>query len=46
MGNKLVAVPSEQLRLETTKENDQRVHLAGGTKEALNAMPSFTYGNG
>src|SRR5256885_1995425 len=46
IGNKLVAVPFDQLRLETTKENEQRMHLAGGSKEALNAMPNFTYGNG
>jgi hypothetical protein len=46
IGNKLVAVPFDQLRLETTKENEQRVHLVGGSKEALNAMPNFTYGNG
>jgi sporulation protein YlmC with PRC-barrel domain len=43
MGSKLVAVPYDQLRLELTKDNEQRVHLPGGTKDALNAMPTFTY---
>lgn len=44
-GNKLVAVPIEQLRLETTKDNRDKVHLLGGSKDALNAMPNFTYSN-
>ena len=45
IGGKLVAVPYSQLRLETTKENDQKVLLSGGSKDALNAMPTFTYGS-
>lgn len=45
MGSKLVAVPYDQLRFEITKDNEQRVHLPGGSKDALNAMPTFTYSN-
>lgn len=45
MGSKLVAVPYDQLRFETNKDNGERVLLPGGSKESLNAMPNFTYGN-
>ena len=45
MGSKLVAVPYDQLRLQT-KDNGERFELPGATKEGLNAMPNFTYGNG
>lgn len=45
MGSKLVAVPYEQLRFEAAKDNGERIQLPGGSKESLNAMPNFTYGN-
>lgn len=45
IGSKLVAVPSSQLQVETTKDNSQKVLMRDGSKEALNAMPTFTYGN-
>ncbi len=38
-GGKLVAVPYTQLRL----EKDNKVVMAGATKDELNALPSFTY---
>jgi hypothetical protein len=43
MGNKLVAVPYAQLHLETNKD-EMRVTMPGAGKDALNAMPTFTYG--
>jgi hypothetical protein len=41
IGAKLVAVPFSQLRV----DGDHMV-LAGATKDALNGLPAFTYGNG
>ena len=38
IGSKLVALPLDQL-----KPNGDRISLAGATKDALNAMPSFQY---
>jgi hypothetical protein len=43
MGNKLVAVPYDQLHLETDKDQT-KITMPGASKEALNAMPTFTYG--
>ena len=43
MGNKLVAVPYDQLHLETDKDQT-KIAMPGASKEALNAMPTFTYG--
>ena len=40
IGGKLVAVPYDQIRMEQA-----RPVLAGASKDALNALPSFTYGN-
>jgi sporulation protein YlmC with PRC-barrel domain len=40
IGSKLVAIPYDQLH----RDNGKTV-LAGGTKDALNAMPGFTYGD-
>lgn len=42
MGNKLVAVPYEQLRLDSTKDGT-KITMPGANKDALNAMPTFTY---
>jgi hypothetical protein len=41
MGNKQVAVPYDQLHLET--DTDQTKIIPGASKDALNAMPTFTY---
>jgi sporulation protein YlmC with PRC-barrel domain len=40
IGGKLVAVPFDKLQMANGKAT-----LAGATKDALNGMPSFTYGN-
>jgi sporulation protein YlmC with PRC-barrel domain len=40
IGSKLVAIPYDQLH----RDNDKML-LPGATKDALNAMPGFTYGN-
>lgn len=40
IGSKLVAIPWDQFRF----GKDDRVELPGASHEALNAMPSFTYG--
>jgi hypothetical protein len=42
MGNKLVAVPYDQLHLETDKDQT-KITMPGASKDALNAMPTFTY---
>jgi hypothetical protein len=42
MGNKLVAVPFDQLHLETDKDQT-KITMPGANKEALKAMPTFTY---
>jgi hypothetical protein len=42
IGNKLVAVPYDQLHLKTD-EASLKVVLPGANKDALNAMPTFTY---
>ena len=43
MGNKLVAVPFDQLHLATDKDQT-KITMPGASKDALNAMPTFTYG--
>jgi sporulation protein YlmC with PRC-barrel domain len=43
MGNKLVAVPYDQLHLEMDKDQT-KITMPGANKEALKAMPTFTYG--
>jgi hypothetical protein len=43
MGNKLVAVPYDKLHLEMNKDQT-KVTMPNASKEALNAMPNFTYG--
>jgi hypothetical protein len=43
MGNKLVAVPFDQLYLETDKDQT-KITMPGASKDALNTMPTFTYG--
>ena len=43
IGNKLVAVPYDQLHLETNKDQT-KVTVPSASKDALNAMPNFTYG--
>lgn len=45
IGSKLVAVPYDRLHRETTKDNGERLQFPGANKDALNAMPTFTYGN-
>jgi sporulation protein YlmC with PRC-barrel domain len=45
IGSKLVAVPYDQIHLETGKDAGLRLVLPGATKETLNTMPSFTFGN-
>jgi sporulation protein YlmC with PRC-barrel domain len=42
IGNKLVAVPFDQLQLQTDQDGT-KVELPGATKDALNAMPTFTF---
>ena len=42
-GNKLVAVPYDQLHLEADKDQT-KITMPGASKDALNAMPTFTYG--
>lgn len=42
MGNKLVAVPYDQLHIEMNRD-DVKVAMPGANKDALNAMPTFTY---
>ncbi len=42
MGNKLVAVPYDQLRLEMDKDQT-KITMPGANKDALKAMPTFTY---
>ncbi|MBV9784179.1 MAG: PRC-barrel domain-containing protein [Acidisphaera sp.] len=41
IGSKLVVVPFDKLHFGT----DNKVTMAGATKESLNAMPGFTYGS-
>lgn len=43
MGNKLVAMPYDQLHFETSKD-ETKVVMPGATKDTLNSMPTFTYG--
>lgn len=43
IGNKLVAVPFDQLHLDTNKDVT-KVTMPGASKDALNGMPTFTYG--
>ena len=40
IGGKLVAVPFDRLQM-----NDGKTQFTGANKDALNRMPSFTYGN-
>lgn len=42
IGNKLVAIPFDQLHLETNNDGS-KVTMPGANKDALNAMPTFTY---
>ena len=42
IGNKLVAVPYHQLHIGTDKDQT-KVTMPGASKDALNAMPTFTY---
>jgi hypothetical protein len=42
IGNKLVAVPYDQLHLETDRDQT-KITMPGASKEALKAMPTFTY---
>ena len=42
IGNKLVAVPYDQLHLDSDKDQT-KVTMPGATKDALNAMPTFSY---
>lgn len=42
MGNKLVAVPHDELYLETNKD-ETKVTMPSASKDALNAMSTFTY---
>lgn len=42
IGNKLVAVPYPQLHIDTGKDGT-KVTMPGANKDALNAMPTFTY---
>lgn len=41
IGSKLVVVPFDKLHFGT----DNKVTMAGATKESLNAMPGFSYGS-
>jgi sporulation protein YlmC with PRC-barrel domain len=43
MGNKLVAVPFDELHLEADKDQT-KITMPGASKDSLNAMPTFTYG--
>jgi len=43
IGNKLVAIPYEQLHLEMNKD-ETKVAMPGASKDRLSAMPTFTYG--
>jgi hypothetical protein len=43
IGNKLVAVPYDQLHVETNKD-EIKVGMPGASKDSLSAMPTFTYG--
>ncbi|WP_428537606.1 PRC-barrel domain-containing protein [Rhodopila sp.] len=42
IGNKLVAVPYQQLHIENSQAGT-KVTMPGASKDALNAMPTFTY---
>ncbi len=42
MGNKLVAVPFDELHLEADKDQT-KITMPGASKDLLNAMPTFTY---
>jgi PRC-barrel domain len=42
IGNKLVAIPYDQLHMEMNSD-DRKVTMPGASKDALNAMPTFTY---
>ncbi len=43
IGNKLVPVAYDQLHLDTNKD-ETKITMPGATKDALNGMPTFTYG--
>jgi sporulation protein YlmC with PRC-barrel domain len=43
IGNKLVAVPYDQLHVEMTKDAT-KIAMPGASKDSLIAMPTFTYG--
>jgi sporulation protein YlmC with PRC-barrel domain len=43
IGNKLVAVPYDQLHVEMNKD-ETKVGMPGASKDSLSAMPTFTYG--
>jgi hypothetical protein len=43
IGNKLVAIPYDQLHLELNKD-ETKVAMPGASKDRLTAMPTFTYG--
>ena len=43
IGNKLVAVPYDDLHLEADN-NQTKITMPGASKDSLNAMPTFTYG--
>ena len=43
IGNKLVAIPYDHLHLDMDKDTT-KISIPGANKDALNAMPSFTYG--
>lgn len=45
IGSKLIAVPYDHLHYDPTSK-DAKVMMPGATKDSLNQMPSFTYGNG
>lgn len=44
IGNKLIAVPFDQLRYDPASK-DAKVVMQGASKDTLAAMPSFTYAN-
>ena len=44
IGSKLVAIPYDHLHYDATSK-DAKVVMPGATKDTLNQMPGFTYGN-
>lgn len=44
IGTKLVAIPYAQLHLDSN-DKERKLTLPGANKEALNAMPTFVYGD-